>query len=119
MITTAPITETAAAKWPERSDAKRQSSRPQPAIRLEVNRQQTNAKEKIWNWGFGLFRAGSRAIFLAKNQASCDGSQDARQPSPRTALPPRVSIDPDWPFVHITLVTWSASRKSSPYGAIT
>jgi len=33
------------------------------------------------------------------------GSQDARQPSPRTALPPGESIEPDWPPVHVTLVT--------------
>jgi len=44
-------------------------------------------------------------ILPSKNQASCDESQDARQPSPRTALPPGVSIDLDWPFVHVTLVT--------------
>ncbi len=40
-----------------------------------------------------------------KIQASCDESQDARQPSPRTALPPRESLESDWPFVHVTLVT--------------
>ena len=32
-------------------------------------------------------------------------SQDARQPSPRTALPPGVRIVPSWPLVHVTLVT--------------
>src|ERR1700744_5987268 len=44
---------------------------------------------------------------MAKKQASCDESQDARQPSPRTALPPRMSLEPPCPFVHVTLVTIS------------
>src|SRR5512146_174422 len=47
-------------------------------------------------------------------------SQDARQPSPRTALPPRESVWPDWPLVHVTLVTsyrvnserWPARTKT-------
>src|SRR6266700_938082 len=30
------------------------------------------------------------------------------QPSPRTALPPRLSVERYWPFVHITLVTFVA-----------
>ncbi|HET9283436.1 MAG TPA: hypothetical protein VFR24_15890, partial [Candidatus Angelobacter sp.] len=52
-----------------------------------------------------VFGVDSRLDFACKNQASCDESQDARQPSPRTALPPRVSLDLHWPFVHVTLVT--------------
>src|SRR5205823_12336156 len=46
-----------------------------------------------------------KMISPPKKQASCDESQDARQPSPRTALPPRKSLELHWPSVHITLVT--------------
>jgi len=62
--------------------------------------------------GFRLTRVNSRLVFRPKNQASCDVSQDARQPSPRTALPPRVSIDAYCPFVHVTLVTWPAGAEN-------
>src|SRR6185312_5977589 len=49
-----------------------------------------------------------RKRFLSKKQASRDESRDARQPSPRTALPPRESLEPPCPFVHVTLVTVAA-----------
>src|SRR5579871_548587 len=49
-----------------------------------------------------------RKGFSSKKQASRDESQDARQPSPRTALPPRESLEPPCPFVHVTLVTLAA-----------
>ena len=52
-------------------------------------------------------RPGFASMGKPKIQASCDESQDARQPSPRTALPPRMSLGPDWPSVHVTLVTFS------------
>src|SRR5690242_11365457 len=41
----------------------------------------------------------------SKSKRPAKGSQDARQPSPRTALPPRESIEPRCPVVHVTLVT--------------
>src|SRR6185437_7564636 len=53
-----------------------------------------------------------RKRFLSKKQASRDESRDARQPSPRTALPPRKSLEPPCPFVHVTLVTVAALATS-------